>query len=179
MNNDYLWDKTGNDADIERLETLLSDLRYQPVAPPTLVQKQLVFEPRRTWFRRSLARILAGGVAGVLLVGVWFLISRRDISNETTPVSAKDTQVGAITQAPAKEGNVPRSDPEPVKTVYLPERKAARRVIAARAVAAKPPRRPERLTRQERYAYDQLMLALSITGSKFKAVSDTINRTED
>jgi hypothetical protein len=37
----------------------------------------------------------------------------------------------------------------------------------------------ENLTRDERYAYDRLMLALSITGSKLKVVQDTIDRKGD
>ena len=36
MNNDYLWDKTGEDAEIESLENLLGGLRFQPTAPPAL-----------------------------------------------------------------------------------------------------------------------------------------------
>jgi hypothetical protein len=37
----------------------------------------------------------------------------------------------------------------------------------------------ETLTAEEKYAYDQLMLALSITGSKLKIVKDKIAGTED
>ena len=38
MNNDYLWDRTGEpDSEIQRLEEILGDLRYQPhpLAIPT------------------------------------------------------------------------------------------------------------------------------------------------
>ena len=35
------------------------------------------------------------------------------------------------------------------------------------------------LTEEEKYAYGQLMLALSITGSKLKIVKDTINGVEE
>ena len=35
------------------------------------------------------------------------------------------------------------------------------------------------LTSEEKYAYGQLMLALSITSSKLKLVKDTINRIEE
>jgi hypothetical protein len=36
-----------------------------------------------------------------------------------------------------------------------------------------------RLTKEEQYAYDQLKVALWLTGSKLKVVQDTINRVDD
>ena len=38
---------------------------------------------------------------------------------------------------------------------------------------------PVRLTNEEKYAYNQLLLALSITSSKLKLVQETIDRMED
>ena len=38
---------------------------------------------------------------------------------------------------------------------------------------------PVKLTNEEKFAYNQLMLALSITGSKLKLVQDTIDRIEN
>ena len=44
MNNDYLWDRTGSDADIERLESLLGGMKFQPDGPPA---REIVIEPAR------------------------------------------------------------------------------------------------------------------------------------
>jgi hypothetical protein len=188
MKNDYLWDKTESDADIERLENLLSDLRYQPTSPPALEQKQLVFEPRRAWFGLSLPRVFAAAIAGLLLVGIWFLIPRSESGKSVASISTApdsrpavetDTKVLARTPETTEEKDLPVMEPKPVKTVYLPEAKTTRRAIPAKASATKRSKRIEALTSEEKYAYDQLKLALSITGSQLKAVSDTINRTED
>jgi hypothetical protein len=40
-------------------------------------------------------------------------------------------------------------------------------------------KKPEALTKEEKYAYDQLMLALSITSSKLKMVKDKVAGVEE
>ena len=43
MNEDYLWDKTGEDPEIEKLENALQVFRYKETAPPALPAKALPF----------------------------------------------------------------------------------------------------------------------------------------
>ncbi|MBI4553416.1 MAG: hypothetical protein HY710_14220 [Candidatus Latescibacteria bacterium] len=80
MNDDYLWDGSGEpDPEVEHLETLLSRFRYDGVVP------DLSARPRRRVFFRMLA------AAAVLLValtaGLW-LAGHRD--RATTTLSVKD-----------------------------------------------------------------------------------------
>ncbi len=37
MKEDYLWDKTGENHEIERLENALKMFRYKETAPPSLI----------------------------------------------------------------------------------------------------------------------------------------------
>ena len=46
MNEEYLWDKTGEDAEIQQLENALAAFRYQETAPPALPSKILTFQPK-------------------------------------------------------------------------------------------------------------------------------------
>ena len=43
MKEDYLWDKTGSDPEIEKLENALKAFRYQETAPPELPAKNYSF----------------------------------------------------------------------------------------------------------------------------------------
>lgn len=189
MNNDYLWDKKGSDPEIEGLENLLADLRYQPTPPPSIVQKQLVFEPKRSWFAFSFARLAAAGtVFGALLLAIWIAMPGSETSRiaVSAPPAIEDPQgsrpeTDSLSLAPQttekKEDKV--SPMAPLKTLYRPERDYTKRSVPAAARVRKQKRNVDSLTAEEKYAYDQLMLALSITSSKLKAVNDTINRAED
>ena len=56
------------------------------------------------------------------------------------------------------------------RKIEKPDSSVARRVEVKKS--------SDKLTKEETYAYNQLMLALSITGSKLKLVKDKIDRTE-
>ncbi len=57
MKEDYLWNKTGNDPEIEKLENALKAFRYQETAPPALPAKIIPFETKtsRGFFRLAFA----------------------------------------------------------------------------------------------------------------------------
>ena len=57
---------------------------------------------------------------------------------------------------------------------HLPKRHVS---LVAKRSTIKP--EPVRLTSEEKYAYNQLLLALSITSSKLKLVHEKIDRVED
>jgi len=183
MNNDYLWDKSGEDREIEGLEDLLSGQRYQQTAPPALpVAVELNTAAKAPWWKFSLAFAVPACLLAVVLIGFW-------MARQGTELQAfkQDNNVPLqifVPQEPVKESEAVEPEiakdaaPKPVKTIFTPEAKK-RSNRAVNTAYRRPQTKFDSLTSEERFAYDQLMLALSITGSKLKVVSDTINRTED
>jgi hypothetical protein len=99
--NDYLWDKSGEpDAEVERLEELFKDQRYQPrelELPPTA---QLSIAPRRNYWpglAAAAALILMG------LAGFWLVQNRGERATKS-PVVAQANQATQETQ-PTREAN--------------------------------------------------------------------------
>ena len=198
MKEDYLWDKTGSDAEIEKLENALQVFRYEESAPPIIPAKVLPFKkeaPRRIFpLFRAIAACLA--LASISL-GVWTLISntKNEIVGDVSQESVVKTEY-AHPAAPVSE-NAPPAKPEVddnpafTKTVYIePKSKikslqvnktgsnnAKRNRTTARK--EKNSEKPVRLTEEEKYAYDQLMLALSITSSKLSLVKQTVEGAEN
>jgi hypothetical protein len=183
MKDDYLWDKTGDDPDVKELEDVMAEFRYEQTPPPpfqaqivTLVEK----EPRLKW---SFALAFAAAAVVVTFLGVWLQMS----GDKTAPAQNLARNI-----APPPKQTVP--DGLPIeRPIEMPEAVAPRQATlksgsrdlsgrretrpAAKVIARE--KRTVTLTAEERYAYDQLMLALSITGSKLKVVHDTIDRVED
>lgn len=203
MKEDYLWDKTGNDPDIERLENTLRVFRCKETAPPELPlpAKVLPFrkeEPSPQRARRRIFSFAVAAAAACLVFGIIALsVFRLQILNNNEQARADLTEKAApeIVSPPVlKEPIVSKNDDLPLagsvrNSKQFPARKIGgiRRDIPAKiprktakardAGAAKP--NVARLTKEEQYAYDQLMLALSITSSKFKLVRDKVEGTEE
>ena len=183
MNNDYLWDKTGDDTEIKGLENLLSGLKYQPTAPPVLPVAIELKASTALWWKFSLGFAVPACVLIAVLAGFWMtrptpqLQAVNEVDQIQTPLpqsqnpvaETKITKVEIAKGAPAKM----------VTTLFNPAPKKKPKTYAVQAKYRKRQQRFDTLTSEERFAYDQLMLALSITGSKLKVVSDTINRAED
>lgn len=187
MKEDYLWDKTGEDAEIQRLENALMAFRYAETAPPALPQKVFTVEkekPRR-FFQLGFAFAAVAAVAAIFFA-VWFQMADNKlpvvetIAEKTSPKTEDKVADEQIIKTP---GGI-----APVKVVESAPRAAAkiRRNIAPvvrpnkavrQNIKVKEP--TEMLTAEEKYAYDQLMLALSITGSKLKIVKDKIDGIEE
>jgi hypothetical protein len=181
MNDEYLWDKTGGNKEIERLEEVLAVFRYRETDKPTSVAIKSGDERAPRW-RISLAFAFASCVVVTLLVLSWLPLA------EDGPVAKSDV---VFVQ--------PSEMPEPVPVIQnLPptqnsgsqhrapdtRKRTISRTIAAshrrlRSKDSSPRDNVAALTAEERFAYQQLMLALSITGSKLKIVQDTIDGTED
>ena len=178
MNEEYLWDKTGSDAEIEGLENALMAFRYKPVEPPALPAKafSLAENPRRNWFKLGFAVAFAAAVIAVV-PAVWFLVPNRSVVTETVktvdpvPVVVKNNDDGAKVEA------LPAEAP-PINIDGAVFRPAAKRLkpLAANSFVKD---HPVKLTKEEKYAYGQLMLALSITESKLKIVRDAIAGNEE
>jgi hypothetical protein len=181
MKDEYLWSKEGNDREVERLEDLLSEFRFVPGAAPKLppTDSVSVKQPRRT-FRWVFA--FATPAFAALVLAVWFFLPPNDgvvrsrvaeTNSAARNYQPSDSQPTEIT-TPAgdrKYSNVRKPPPTMVKTVFRSHRTKRERI---ESLVAK-----NQLSAEEKYAYDRLMLALSIAGTKLKVVQDTIDRKTD
>jgi hypothetical protein len=184
MNTKYLWDKEGNDDEIERLEDALSGYRFQANAVPSLRPAAVVVPARRFgWLRFSL---VAGLAAAMLLIAATAFVldeyrtpKPNDVAVKTNeqPLVMPDTAtspapVDQYYIDPIKPGDKPKIDRHYIPPIVKPIRKVT--PPADNNIA-----RNKKLTKDEKYAYDQLLVALWLTGSKLKVVQDTINRVDD
>lgn len=180
MNEDYLWSKKGGDPDIENLENLLSGFRFEPGNAP-IFERVVNEEP--SWFSfKRFAWILGFATPSfaLALLGFWLFTasSTADIrvrnaeetngSVETRTAIASDIPIAISSDKKESKNEVrnPKTVPANVKTVYRSRKRKADRAGSLVAM---------RLTKQEKYAYDRLMLALSIAGTKLKVVQDAVD----
>jgi hypothetical protein len=142
MNDDYLWDKSGEpDPEIQELEQVLAPLRYQPA--PLELPNELPTR-RRNYF--PLLAIAATVLIALLAAGVWLKLRTED---SIPPVEAKSLpsvpsvkeEALASTDLPKKQKSI-RRHTKPVFTKYDREE----------ALVAK----------------EQVMLALRVTSEKLK-----------
>ncbi len=96
MKDDYLWNKTGADPEIQRLENALRVFRYRETAPPALPAKIIPFERKisRRFFRLAFAFAVCAAFI-IVSLGVWLQISSekievaKDLTETTTPQVSK------------------------------------------------------------------------------------------
>ena len=186
MNKDYLFERTGSDGEIERLENVLSAYRFEPGRPPTLPENSPAARFWSFgWLRFSLA---AGAVAVAVITGLLAhgriekLLDRNvggpEISDQVRPVFTESSSEVNTVRMPGRNetklgdsSSFRKVQPVPQRVVYSRPR------VTPRLLSNSKP--PVTLTKQEKYAYDQLRVALYITGSKLKTVQDTIDRVDD
>ncbi|MEP6788496.1 MAG: hypothetical protein ABJB40_08695 [Acidobacteriota bacterium] len=188
MSEDYLWDKTGEDQELERLESVLSVFRYQEKDAPVLPAIGAVQIPEhKSRWSFSFAFAFAGAMAVIVIgFGLFWLIPRNDrrvaVINPAFPVTGVEMEVPdktlPLVEKPLQ--NVP-SDSLTGEIKPTRVRHSIRAAYKQPKTVAKTQKkvRIEDLTKEERYAYNQLMLALSITSSKLMVVRDTIDRMEN
>jgi hypothetical protein len=194
MNEDYLWDKTGEpDAEIERLEKQLGQLRFKrPTRPLSLPEttrwtSKLSFSPALAIAATLLLLLLAGGL---------WLSLRRPVStggkNLAETNAIKDENPGEQVVSGPRPPIGPEVSPnnkkqQPTKlTASVPVETASRRNIlsrrhsASRQMVARLPEnkvtatpRREEMARGEN-AKAQLILALHIASDKLNAVQKKI-----
>jgi hypothetical protein len=183
MNDEYLWQKTGADPDIEKLEQKLAVFRYReaPLNAP-LIEKAAGTAEVPRW-RISLAFAFAGSVMAALLVAVVFISIAKNSDDETVFVAGPELEVASPPPAAVEEEKiapapkvVPQFAHSTPRSVTRPKPDKERR---PKTKDLRPHSSVAALTQEERYAYRQLMLALSISSSKLKIVQDTINGNEN
>lgn len=199
MKEDYLWDKTGSDPEIEKLENALKAFRQRDNAPPAIPAKNASrkqIEPKRSIFPFAFA-FAASVIFVLILVGVWFQIADRGNSpqdnlvkttsqktseikqSETIetqteiPTQVEENPIVEIAEKPAKlkkskvykTGKSTKQKVRQTKTVKIAKKQ--KQTVSAKIEIAE-------LTDEEKYAYNQLMLALSITSEKLNLVKDKV-----
>ena len=187
MSDKYLFEKEGTDPDIEGFEQLLSVYRIEPIVPSfSRANEQSVKRP--TLFRIMFVYAVPVAAVAMLTVGLVFMggyfnLVRRDPSATAFMKTASpDLNVDPFaTTLPV------RTDDENTGTRFRVQNIATRRPargVKTRRINYRKDAEPAqsttaRLTPEEKYAYEQVLVALWITGSKLKVVPDTINRVND
>lgn len=216
MKQDYLWDKSGIDPEIEELEKALSAFRYQETVPPALPAKVLAFPEKtveKTLRRRFSFRFAFAACAAAILIafGVLFQFSnsKTAIENDSAQTFSRDEEIenASIENDSIESDETEESQNLTIKNVETsPQIEVSKQIIKQfeNTLAINKPkpsvvktRQPAssqnktftrkaeiedssvELTAEEKHAYDQLMLALSITGSKLKIVKDKVDGVED
>ena len=174
MNNEYLWEKTGEDAEIANLENALAAFRYREDTPPALPVAAVERKPFR--LRLAIAFAAPAFAAVAIAAGLWFRYDETELifihqpAVQETVEKPSEIRTPAVQPAPPKQPIDRRSHGVQYASTRTPRRSQERSHA----------RKPETvaLTQEERYAYRQLMLALSISSSKLKVVQDAINGVE-
>jgi len=189
MKEDYLWDKTGEDPEIQRLENALQVFRYRETAPPALPAKIIPFERKtpRKFFRLAFA--FAACAAFIIVpLGVWLQISSEKIE---VAKDSTETTAPLVSKKVSDEIADEKLNDLIVKKVEVPKQSAEQKIIRVRKPVPASVRQNKtiaqnvevkkavKLTKEEKYAYNQLMLALSITSSKLKLVEEKIYGVEE
>ncbi|MBX7169616.1 MAG: hypothetical protein K1X72_01590 [Pyrinomonadaceae bacterium] len=181
LENDYLWDKTGEDAEIEQLEKSLQVFRYQESNAPFLPKKVAAAKPKFSLFSLRFALSFAACLA--LLLGglvIWQKVFyKQELLQATIYQTPKDFTIEPIKFVPEREF---KEVPQIPDLVEKPTQISYREKISSpvtRQTKTKRVKPKVVLTAEEKYAYDQLMLALSITSSKFKEVQDKVNGADE
>jgi hypothetical protein len=150
MNDDYLWDKTGQpDPQIQQLEEILGTLRYQP--KPLEIPRDVLVPGRRKYF--PVLAIAATLFVALLAGGLWL---RVRTAGESKQEQAKHSPAQAVEEKTTPEKS------------FTPEKKPA---VHTDTVAVHK-RRPKRtgMGKREREealaAKQQLMLALRVASEK-------------
>ena len=143
MNDDYLWDKSGEpDPEIQELEEILAPLRYQP--KPLEFPDDVAVVRRRNYL--PLLAIAATVLLALLISAVWLRL--RTEKSQPPP------------QEEARAVPSPYKEPEIVKNPDLPKKPARKRIVKRNA---------NRYERQEALeAKEQVLLALRVASEKLK-----------
>jgi hypothetical protein len=158
MKDDYLWDRRGQpDQEIQQLEEILSELRYQP--RQLEIPAELKIGGNRFYSSRY---AIAAAVAMIVFgVGAWMAIQKQSTQVVVTPEKSNPAPVMTVT---------PESPKQTVAVVPIEEK----RVTTPRTVRVKPRRSRTTTTPQLSSeemaeavaAKDRLMMALRLASSK-------------
>ena len=162
MNDNYLWDRTGEpDAEVQQLEQLLGELRYQP--SPFEVPAGLVIR-RRSFLPLAIAAAVA---LLALALGLWTYSTRAvrssglEARQKQLPLPAKQKVPPAADRGSAALSPQP-PDALPLVAAIPVSRRPARRI----PVSYRSPKPPLSLTADELAQKEQVLLALRLVSAK-------------
>lgn len=163
MNDNYLWDRTGEpDPEIQKLEELLGELRYQP--QPLHIPANITVGRKRSFYLPM--TIAAAIIMVAVLSALWFQFNRKPDappfqSKQGEPVTP--TKVTQPESSPEQKTVVVKDEPK----VQEPRRQLNRNLLAInkrpvnkRAVSA------PRLTPEELADKEQVLVALRLVSAK-------------
>jgi hypothetical protein len=177
MKEDYLWDKTGTDPAIEKLENALSAFRFDESSLQIPVIARAPVEGRR-YFKFLSFGFAAAACACVAVISwaLWAPVS--DPNAVSAPEQAAAQPAGISSQEIVNKPDLPVAADlkAPAGNIghYKKAVKKAVRPVAVTARVKKPALVTEPFTKEEIYAYNQLVLALSITSDKLNLVKEKI-----
>ena len=148
MNDDYLWDKSGEpDREIQELEQILAPLRYQPA--PLELPTESPASRRRNYF--PLLAIAATVLIALLATGLWLRLRTEE---SIPPLETKSAPSPSVPSVPSVKEEVVKNTDLPKKE--KPVRRHTKRIFTnydrEEALAAK----------------EQVMLALRLASEKLK-----------
>src|SRR5215467_12217467 len=108
MNDDYLWDKTGEpDPQVQELEEILGSLRYQP--KPLQIPNEPRLPQRRNYF--PWLAIAAGVLLAILAGGIWLSTRSRGDSTlrqaEVKPPTPVEEVTPVVPKTPERRNESP------------------------------------------------------------------------
>ncbi|HZM99217.1 MAG TPA: hypothetical protein VFB70_07475 [Pyrinomonadaceae bacterium] len=153
MNEDYLWDKSGEpDPEIQQLEEILGTLRYQP--KPFEAPRDVAAPRRRSYF--PLLAIAATLLVALLAGGIWLRVrTGHEPQPQYVQVPAPRVEEKPIVQQPEKRQAAPKQS---LAVNRVPRKRSSAPVLSKRE-------REEALA-----AKQQLMLALRVASEKLNLV---------
>ena len=161
MNDNYLWDRTGEpDAEVQELEELLGSLRYQP--RPLELPVAVNIGRRRTFIPIAIAAAIA-----LLMIGTGLWVRFANSNQRPVEQAIQGPQpVGPEEIAPAPKEQLVTSSPRPELTERSPERRKVNQNLMALSKrrpiqAAAPALSPEELAQKE-----QVLIALRLVSAK-------------
>ena len=190
MNEDYLWDKTGNDPEIKKLENSLKAFRQSETEAPKLSITNPVIEVKpvrsESWNRLFSFGMVSFACLAIAIFGIGIFrnlnIEDGEIAKQEAPAKIVETASTKTSEAEISEPKIVTQPTQEVKTVsksreFAPtkvkfrsktgqKKYSSKRYKKARRTPSKP--KNLELTAEEKHAYEQLMLALSITSSNLK-----------
>jgi len=182
MNDDYLWDRTGEpDAEIQQLEEILGTLKYQPT--PLLIPAQLPSLQKRRHF--SYLAVAAAVALMLFGAGFWILVTSRQ---PVESVSVRPISTPAITPVPtpslpARESEqAVKSSEDKGRTTIPKGRPTQATTVASNASPSRMRtiKRSEAIARERREAEaakQQLFLALRVASAKLSLVQKRVQGT--
>ena len=161
MNDNYLWDRTGEpDAEVRQLEDLMGTLRYQP--RPLEIPATINFKRRRTFVPLAIAAAIALLVIGA---GLWIRFANSDERPVQQAVKGPQSVAPQETQPAPREQMAVSLPPQVPNDLPHGRRNVKQDFIALR------PRRPIQpsapaLTPEELAQKEQVLIALRLVSVK-------------